>query len=190
MSIIAVTDDVPVVHRRLFELGQQLGKEAADHTPAYNLSGMLYVAKTGFGMLSVPNALVRGVYAAMHEPGIELPRGPNDEPFNAHITVFRPEEVTALGGEEKLTERGKRFFYRLGGLVSVEPLEYPGVSKVWMLRVHSPELQALRRSYGFSSLPNDGKFDFHISVAVRKRGVLGRNEKRKGADGAEASVPQ
>jgi hypothetical protein len=49
-----------------------------------------------------------------------------------------------------------------------------------MLRVHSPELQELRRSYGLSSLPNDGKFDFHITVAIRRKNVLGRNTVSKG----------
>lgn len=175
MSLIAATDDVPALDRRLFTLG----KEAAAHTPSYSLSGMLYAGSSGYLLLTVPNALVRGVFAAMDEPGIELPRGPNDEPFAAHVTVMRPEEIATLGGMERINERGKRFSYRLGGLVSVEPEHY---AKAWLLRVHSPDLQALRRSYGLSSLPNNGQFDFHVTVAVRKRGVLGRNEKRKGPE--------
>ncbi len=178
MSLIAVTDDVPVLYRRLFAMG----KKAADHKPSYSLSGMLYMGPAGFLLLSVPNALVRGVFSAMDEPGIELPKGPNDEPFVAHITVMRPEELAAIGGADKITERGKRFSYRLGGLVSVEPERY---AKAWLLRVHSPELQALRRSYGLSSLPHDGEWDFHVTVAVRKRGVLGRNETRKGSEDAD-----
>lgn len=178
MSLIHIQDGVPTYHAILFADGQALAKKAADSEPSYALSGMLYLASTGFAMLSVPNALVRGVFAAMDEAGVELPPGPEGE-FNAHITVLRPEEITALGGPEKLTERGKRFQYRLGGLVSAVPAGWPEMAKVWMLRVHSPELQALRRSYGLSSLPHDGKFDFHISVAVRRKSVLGRNEKRK-----------
>mgnify|MGYP005840088585 CR=1 FL=1 len=180
MSLIAVTDDVPVLARRLFHLGRQI-KEGADLSPAYNLSGMLYASKSGFLLLSVPNALVRGVFAAMDEPGIELPPGPDDGPFEAHISVMRPEELELIGGIDRISERGKRFCYRLGGLVSTEP-EQSSHSRVWMLRVHSPELQALRRSYGLSSLPKDGEYDFHVTVAVRKRGVLGRNEKRKAAN--------
>jgi len=180
MGLIPLTDGPSRVMTRLYDLGRHL-KEAGDTEPSYALSGMLYAIPNGWVILSVPNALVRGVFDAMDEPGVELPPSGEDGKLNARISVFRPEEVEQLGGIDKITERGKRFAYSIGRLETVEPAGWPAMSRAWLLRVHSPELQNLRRSYGLSSLPNDGKFAFHITVAVRRRGVLGRNDTGKGS---------
>ena len=177
MTLLRVQDGLDELHHRLYAFGQALVKEGGDVAVAYAMSGMLYVGGKGQLCLSVPNALVRGVFAAIDEPGIELP--PNDRGLDAHITVMKAHEIAASGGPDKITERGKRFHYRLGGLVTAEPEGWPGVAKVWLLRVYSPELQSLRKSYGLTPLPNDNQFDFHVTVAVRKRGVLGRNETSK-----------
>jgi hypothetical protein len=156
-------------------------KAAADDAEVvYNLVGQLHLSPSGWLLLSVPNPLVRGVFAAMHEPGLELPPGPSGGPMNAHITVMRPEELTQIGGADLVTERGKQYHYTLGRLYAVAPTGFQDVAKAYVIRVHSPELQTLRRSYGLSSLPNDGAYDFHITVGVVKRGVLGRNETGKG----------
>jgi hypothetical protein len=173
---------------QFYKLGQNIGyaplegeKVAAAGEPAYNLTGLLYLTKhkdKDWGMLSVPNALVRGVFDAMSEPGIELPV--SDGKLNAHITVFRPEDIEKVGGPDKFNnDRGKPFRYTISRLVGFKPAGWQDMERCWVLRVHSPELQQLRRSYGLSSLPADGKFDFHITVATRKSGVLGRNEKAK-----------
>lgn len=175
---LSVTDRIPAWARWAYERGQQLVKAAADPTVAYSLVGTLQLTQTGWLCLSVPNALALGVFKAMDEHGIELPPGPNGV-FNAHITVMSPEEVEQIGGPQKITERGKQFAYTLGRLMETEPDGWPEMSKVWFVKVHSPELQFLRRSYGLSSLPNGGQYDFHISVAVRRKGVLGRNDTRK-----------
>lgn len=156
-----------------------MAKAAVDrHPPAYSLSGLLY-GKTGDSgdwlMLSVPNAMVRGVFAAMDEPGIELPPSGNDHgQLHAHITVMRPDEIARVGGLNKITERGKRFDYTLGKLVTFEPAGWDDMSNCWVLEVYSPQLKQLRQSYGLSALPNDGRFAFHVTVAVRRHGVLGR----------------
>jgi len=179
MTLIRVTDGPSYYHQRLYADGQALCKLAGDAEPSYSLSGMLYASSTGWIMLKVPNALVQGVFAAMDEHGVELPPSGPENSLNAHISVMRPEEVELIGGIDKITERGKRYNYRIGGLVTVTPAGWPEMNQVWMLRVHSPELQALRRSYGLTSLPNNNKFSFHITVAVRRKGVLGRNETSK-----------
>jgi hypothetical protein len=178
MSILATRDGLPRWAEAMFAHGQQFVKHAGDPTVAYNLAGVLQLSSTtGYLLLSVPNTLVRGVFSAMREPGIELPTGPAGD-FMAHITVMRPEEIEQIGGADKITERGKQYHYTLGRLMELEP-ETPGIAKVWYIRVHSPELQALRQSYGLSSLPSRGQFDFHITTAVRRRGVLGKNETSK-----------
>ena len=175
------------VTERLLEMGEQQVKQAGDSRAAYNLAGRLYLSPTGFLLLSVPSALVQGVFSAMHEPGIELPPSPGGK-LEAHITVFRPEEVAAIGGAAKITERGKMFNYRLGGLYSLEPAGWPEMERVWCLSVSSQPLQVLRKSYGLSALPDEGRKRFHISVAVRRRRVLGDNPVSKVDAGAAGDL--
>jgi hypothetical protein len=123
-------------------------------------------------MLEVPNSLVRGAFSALSVPGIELPVRESTGQLNAHISVMRKEEVDAIG--KKITETGKLFRYRLGGLQEVRPHGWPEMEKVWLLRVRSPELSKLRVSYGLPPLPvrNRKVLQFHITVAVRRKGVL------------------
>jgi len=170
---------------QLFEASHCHGlmcKRADTPVTSMAMTGQLYASKSGWLMLAVPNALVRGVFQALDEPGIELPLD-SDGNLLAHISVCRPSELAQLGGVGKITERGKRFHYTVGGLKTVKPLGWEGVSKVWMLSISSPELSALRRSYGLPSLPtrNGVELPFHATVARRAVGVLGRNEVSKAA---------
>jgi len=168
-----------------YRLGEKL---ASDASPSYSLRGLLHTTRGGgdqgadkvWGLLSVPNALVRGVFDAMDENGVELPLSGPEGRLNAHITVLRPDEIAMCGGPEAFTkDRGRAFRYTLGRLVEFDPAGWPEMSRCWAIRCHSPELQQMRRSYGLSGLPDNGKYDFHITVAVRRRGVLGRNDKAK-----------
>lgn len=152
--------------------------------PSYGLAGRLYKSNNGFVLLSVPNAIVRGAFDALDEPGIELPpSGPNEDRLNAHITVMRPEEIDP----DKVTERGHTFRYTLGPLKSFNPEGWADMSKCWVIEVKSPELQKLRKSYGLSNLPNG--HEFHITVAVRRKNVLGPNEVAKAGMLAQSLLP-
>ena len=80
---------------------------------SYPLSGRLYLAKSGWLLLSVPNALVRGVFDALTAPGAELPTAgvmnvPNVDAqlVNAHISVLTAAEVAAIGAD-KINESGR-----------------------------------------------------------------------------------
>ena len=184
MSILSVTTGVPEYVKQAYDLGVKM---ASDLTPAYDLAGMLYAKHSerhggAWLMLSVPNAMVRGVFDALDARGVELPPSGEGRGLEAHISVMRPEEIDKIGGIDKITERGKRFNYRIGGLVKCKPEGWSEMSDCWMLKVHSPELQELRRSYGLSSLPKNGEFEFHITVAVRRKGVLGRTTKAKNSE--------
>jgi hypothetical protein len=131
-------------------------------------------------LLSAPAALVRGAFDALSEPGVELPL--RDGRLQAAIAVMLPDELDLVGGASALiNDRGKAFKYSLGRLVAFDPAErlLAGVSRAWAFRVHSPELQALRRSHGLSNLPRNGDWDFDLLVAVRRKGVLGRGETAK-----------
>lgn len=150
-------------------------KKAADPTPSMALSGRLVASKSGWLLLEVPNAIVRGLYAAMSVPGIQLPYG-RDGRLNAHISVARPEELENIG-LENISETGKQFKFQLGKLHEVKPLGWEDMEKVWFVDISSPDLQNLRKSYGLSPLPKKGSKDlkFHMTVAVRKKNVLKPN---------------
>lgn len=147
------------------------------------LSGRLYLSKSGWLLLSVPNALVRGVYDAMNTPGAELPTpgvwgidGSKDS-LNAHISVMTADEVKQIGAD-KINERGHMFGYALGSMKEIEPGGSNPLSRVWALQVNAPALAALRKSYGLTPLLNDDHA-FHITVAVRRKKVLQNNSVSK-----------
>ena len=176
----------PAINAELYKQGNAhgwLAKSAADVASHY-LSGRLYIAKSGWLLLSVPNALVRGVFDAMTDAGVELPLAgvmnvPNvdKELLNAHISVMTAAEAEKIGAGN-INERGHSFRYSLGPVKEITPKNIDGVSKIWAIQVSSPDLSALRKSYGLSALPKDEPF--HITVAVRRTKVLGNNGVSKG----------
>ena len=168
-------------------------KSSQSATSTHQLSGRLYVAKSGWLLLSVPNALVRGVFDALSAPGVELPRAgamnvPNvdGDLLNAHISVMTAAEVDKIGAKV-INERGHSFRYSLGAVKSVPADNIDGISRIWFIQVSSPELSALRKSYGLSALPKDEPF--HITVAVRRVNVLRDNPASKGGYKTSAESP-
>lgn len=164
-------------------LDQFLNKRADTPALSYSMQGKLYASSSGWILLSVPNSLVRGVFDTLAEPGIELPpSGPSGDRLDAHISVIRKDELDSIGGPDKITERGHTYHYTLGPLRTVVPEGWSEMSKCWMLEVNSPELEKLRKGYGLAALPNNNKFKFHITCAVRRKHVLKPNEISKGAE--------
>jgi len=145
-------------------------------TTSYGLAGRLFISKSGWGLLHVPNSLVRGAFDALQEPGVELPPSGANGQLRAHISVIRPEEIEQLGGVDKITERGQVFRYTLGRVKEVVPEGWDGMGKVWLIEVKSPELQNLRKSYGLTALPKNNRYEFHITIAVRRKKVLAEGE--------------
>lgn len=161
-----------------FQLGEASGyllKSAGDAVDAPVLAGRLIASQSGWLLLTVPNDLVRGVFSAMRVLGAELPGPHNNEPLNAHISVMRPEEIEQIGGIDVIVERGREFHYQLGALQEVAPTSWKEMSRVWFLKVKSPDLEKLRKSYGLSARPKNNEYDFHITCAVRKKKILQEN---------------
>lgn len=144
------------------------------------MAGKLYLSKSGYLLLSVPNSFVRGAFSALNEPGVELPPS-LDGRLEAHISVMRPGEIEQLGGADKIDERGRDFSYSLGRIKEITPHGWPEMSKCWVVQVHSPELRKLRKTYGLPGLPNEGKYPFHVTIGVRRKGVLYENATGKTA---------
>jgi hypothetical protein len=183
MSLRAFDPDRPEPNAdALYQLGEAaiwLAHTEQEKLAAVGLAGRLYVAKSGWLLLSVPNALVRGIYAALTATGAELPRAGalnvphvDGEVLNAHISVMTADEVAKIGAD-KINERGRMFGYTLGQLKELTPRNVEGVSKLWVLQVTAPDLAALRKSYGLAGQLNEQPF--HITVALRRKGVLQEN---------------
>jgi hypothetical protein len=173
MSVISVYDLPDYRHFLLYDTAKDPEKRAN-----VKLSGLLQATGSGYLIVGVPTALVRSLFDAMHEPGISLPSAIDGGALRAGIVIMTPEELKSVGGSDKISERGKHFIYHLGELQETKAEGWPGVSVCWHLRIKSPELGELRRSYG---LPTkiEGKSDFSIVVACRKIGVLTTNATSK-----------
>jgi len=152
-----------------------LFKAAKAPVKSYAMEGELYLSQTGWLMVRVPHSFVRGVFSTINEQGIELPTNPSGK-LEAHISVMRPAEIEQLGGPAKITERGKSFSYTIGPLRTIPKPADTSLSRVWYVEVKSPSIQALRRSYGLNS---KGKFDLHITTAIRRKNVLTDNTTSK-----------
>jgi hypothetical protein len=140
--------------------------------PVAVLAGKLYLSKSGWGLLKIPNALVRGIFDALHDPGAILPPDNADLPqskwkLNAHISVLRPEEIESIGGPETVKDFGHHFHYQLGQIKRVNPKGWESMKEVYFIEIDSPELEEMREKYGLSRLPNKNKFKFHVTVAVK-----------------------
>jgi hypothetical protein len=180
MSLITVTDFPDVRYFQIYESVFDLEKRAA-----VKMTGLLQATSSGYLLVGVPTALARGIYDAMDEPGISFPAAVDGGALRAGIVVMTPEELESLGGASSITERGKQFPYQLGGLEEAPATNWPGVSVCWHLRIYSPELGKLRRSYGLPTKV-EGDNDFSIVVACRKTGVLTSNPVSKAAEVSSA----
>lgn len=163
------------------QVGEYIGlmfKAGGAPESVYSLAGRLYCTPKGWVMLSVPNALVRGAFDALNEVGLELPLN-SEGRLNAHISVIRPEELERIGGKDKISELGHTFRWQMGPLQVVDPDGWSEMSKAYFFRVNSPDLEKMRKSYGLSPLPNENKFNFHCTVAVRRKKVTQHNDVTK-----------
>lgn len=178
MWILSQPDLLLENFRREYRVGLRHGqmlKQAGSPTKSYALSGELYLSDSNWLLLRVPNSLIRGVYDAINEPGVELPLQSSGR-LVGHVSVMSKDEVEGIGAEH-ISERGHHFTYTLGPLKTVKPNNWNDVSMVYYVTVESPELKKLRQSYGLESQRNG--YDFHITVGIRRKGVTGNNEVSK-----------
>ncbi len=140
-----------------------LTKSSQTHEISYSLAGKLQLSQTGWLVLTVPMALVRGAFDALHEEGVELPK-------NVFIPVMSPAELSRIGGPDKVTERGHSFRYTMGPVRSHEPGSSE-LSRRWYIQIYSQELKRLRHSYGLEPYLKN-THSFQLPVAVRKTNVI------------------
>ena len=118
-----MADWIQTILNTAYDVGESavlFGKEASEPELAFCLAGRFYISSSGWGMLSVPNAMLRGAFAALREVGTELPYH-EDGTLNGHISVLRPEDIESIGGAEFIKERGQEFRYTTGPVKTVRP---------------------------------------------------------------------
>ena len=92
-------------------------------------------------------------------------------PAGAHIPVITSREAT-FHFIDPVEELGKEFSFEIEGLYSLEPTLWPEMEQVWIFKLHSSELEALRRRHFLTATP--GCHSFHIAVAVKPRAIAGK----------------
>ena len=86
------------------------------------------------------------------------------EPGGAHIPVI-PAREAGFQYLDEIKEVGKEFTFEIEGLYSMKPSLWPEVEEVWFFKIHSPELEKLRRQYFLPEHPNG--HPFHLTIAVK-----------------------
>lgn len=87
-------------------------------------------------------------------------------PDGAHVPVIPAREM-AFQYLDEIQELSQEFAFEIEGLYSMEPTSWPEVEQVWFFKLHSPELEKLRRRYFLPAIP--GGHAFHIAIAVKMR---------------------
>lgn len=125
---------------------------------AYTLSnhGVLTQKANGFVYLDVSNDFINTLAPLLEMPG-ELRVLPTAKrSLGAHISVFvEDENIVPL-------ELGQTFSFQVIEVRSLVIHTRDGLKKLWVIAVESPELEALRQSYGCS--PKLKGHDFHITL--------------------------
>lgn len=123
-------------------------------------SGILQENKDGFVYLKVDDDYIHKLFPLLHRPNYEEPpyfRSKNSP--GAHVSVFYTKETAKIG---EIQEIGKKFEFEINHFKSVPP----GSNDYLVLTIIAPELEALRKKYGFRSFING--HEFHITIAKKK----------------------
>lgn len=130
--------------------------------------GVLHQNKQGLVYLDVDNRFISMLLPYLKAYGLVRPPYFNlfVAPDGAHVPVIPAREV-AFQYLEQIEQIGEEFSFEIEGLYSMEPTSWPEVEQVWFFKLHSPELEKLRRKYFLPAIP--GGHAFHIAVAVKPR---------------------
>lgn len=128
--------------------------------------GILRQDDEGYVYLELPESLAAQVFSLI---GTEAVR---DE--FVHIPVILPQEWEQKKGLGAIKELGNSLAFEMNGLYSQRPKSWPGVEKVYFLRVPSSQLESLREKY---LLPSKIRgHDFHAVIALKHGFAPKQNE--------------
>lgn len=118
--------------------------------------GVLKQKENGFVYLDVSNDFIKEIVPLLEIPGEIRPRPTASRSIGAHISVFHEQEAITP------RELGCTFAFEVKEIRSFTLHTRDGLKKLWVIAVESPELEALRVSYGLS--PKLKGYDFHITL--------------------------
>lgn len=134
---------------------------AKEHLPN---TGVLKEGKDGFVYVKIDDGYINQLYPLLELQEYRKPayfRRPNAP--GAHISVFYVSERSHTG---KIKEIGKKISFKIERIEAVPP----NSPEYIVLKVSSPELEALRKKYGLK--PHLKDHSFHITIAKKKhRGI-------------------
>lgn len=130
--------------------------------------GKLKRSMDGLVYLDIDNRFITMIFPFLKMQGLIRPPYFNlfATPEGAHIPVIpvRESNFHYLG---EIAELEREFSFEIEGLYSMQPTSWPEVEQVWFFKLHSPELENLRRRYFLTAHP--GGHAFHIAVAIKPR---------------------
>lgn len=123
-------------------------------------TGILQEANDGFVYLKVDDNYIHQLFPLLHRKNyVEPPFFRYKNAPGAHISIFYTNERSRI---DHIHELGDSFSFEINHFKTVPP----GSNEYLVLTVKSPQLEALRKKYGFKSLRHG--HDFHITIAKKK----------------------
>jgi hypothetical protein len=132
----------------------------------YEQTGILKQKPNGFLYLEVSSDYIADALQLIEVPGKLIPARhyTSKKGIGAHISVMYEDEQT-LNEIWEIKELGQQYTFQILELRTVRIRKDNQVKKLWLIAVSSPELEALRMSYGLSPLLKS--HDFHITVGTQ-----------------------
>lgn len=136
--------------------------------------GILRQNMQGLTYLDIDNQFIMALLPYITRQGLTPPPHFNalSSPNGAHIPVI-PSREARFRDISLVKETGQIFSFEIEGYYSVEPASWPGIQQIWFFRVHSPELERLRRKYFLPAIP--GGHPFVIANAVQPNNKIHSN---------------
>lgn len=129
--------------------------------------GVLRKDGQGFVYLELPSDLINQTFPLLNDPKAEAVCYQHVAPSAPHIPVMTPKDYLRSQRWGEIQELDQEFSFEITGCYSLEPNRFPGIEKVYFLKVKSRELEALREKYNLTK--RILSHDFHIVIATQKQ---------------------
>lgn len=113
-----------------------------------------------WGKLVIPNEIRQNIFNALclSDKNFVLPS------YEAHVSVFSKDETVSL--PKLIDQEGKDFIFFIDDVRTCCPENWDEVDSLFMVKVISPELENLRKHFGFTPKMY-GEHDFHITIGIK-----------------------
>lgn len=130
-----------------------------------NAVGKLCIKKNGFTYVDIGNEYIESIVPLLPTKGEFKPLDTNPKALGAHVSVFYEDELISRE-IWTLEEAGEWFYLDIKELRYVDRKTPSGKQRLWLMAVHAPAIQRLRKHYGLK--PKLQGHDFHITIGTEK----------------------